>query len=1060
MTDITKTISHLIETQFPAYYRENGSELVAFIKAYYEFLESTDKYSVKMSRQMFELSDIDDSMNSFISHFQNTYLSDFPSILSTNKKFAIKHILDLYSSKGSKNSLELLMKLLYNEEVDVYYPGGDILKPSDSLWVRPQYIEVTKTARSRTLIDKQITGSKSGAKGFVESVITKRVDGKLIDILYLSSIEGQFKFGEKVTDNGLLDGAPTIVGSLTSVAITAGGRNNKIGDVFDVVTSQAKYGKVRVTATQDFTGKVDFQLEDGGYGYTSSVMSGTSDFVANTTKVYVSTALLNVNNSANSFILYEPVLQRIEKVYLGSATNINGNTSAVGSYLVGKNSSASVVANGYIVAVANTDANGDVISTASANCLVTVQLIGDTTYGDQKKLTLSANVAFANAEYVDEESIIVLTVGSNSGFADGTSVYQEVRDAVANTILSKAIATVNNSTSTTITLKEAWGTFSSNVVLYKTGNTAVNTSVSDVVVSNTGARGLVTNVTGANVSVRVVYGVFDTSKKIRGSKTKLVGTISSTSDTGAVDVYLNANNNANAALFTPSGKDSVTKLYANGIIVGQNSTAIGIYGNTYPFYYSNTGTYYIETNREQLISPPRYPNNSIIELNVPITDIKTGSSATFKVGYLENTETVALNIDLVGANNSANVPFLNVLLDGANSGVGFVANVAIVSGGTLYSNGGLITFTAGGIAGGDPWAQANAYITTDASGVITSVTVTDPGEGYYTAPTITLPSTSGTVANLTVNMNYGYGFVKDPNGDNSSLITDLLTAENFIIGSIGTLTQINPGSNYNADPFVKVYNPYIAGYARGDFYINVANVVGSFKVGEVLEQTTSGAKGTVISYDSVASVIRVRRTSFNVGFQPNVAITGATSKTVANIISVNSDTTSNVLGDNANILGNVIVANGVATAVEVIDSGFGYIDGGSVTLESTNNQYVMIGTTDVLKQGIGTGYWATTDSHLNSEKKIHDNKYYQEYSYEIISGLSLDRYKGIVKKILHVAGNELFGAVEKRSTANLSISSANSIIEKFKTEDNYLLLNGNNLLINGSTLIVSTENQI
>lgn len=1032
MTDITKTVSHLIESQFPAYYRENGAELVAFIKAYYEFLESTDKYSIKLNRQMFELSDIDESLNAFVIHFQNSYLSDFPSIISSNKRFAIKHILDLYSSKGSKNSLELLMKLLYNEEIDVYYPGDDVLKASDSLWVRPQYIEVTKTARSRTLIDKQITGSSSGAKGFVESVITKRVDGKLIDILYLSSVEGQFEFGEKVTDNGSLNGAPTIVGSLTSINVTLGGRNNKIGDILDVISDQAKHGKVRVTEIKDFTGKVDFNIEDGGYGYTSAYMPGTSEFVANSTKVYVSTALLNVNNSANSFIMYEPVLQRIEKVYLIAADDITGNTSAVGSYLIGKNGADSQVANGIIIAVANTNSNGDVITEASSNTLLTVQLIGDTTFGDQKKLTLTSPVSYANAEYVDEESAIILSVSTNAGFADGTSVYQETRDAVNSSIVTaKAIGTVNNSNSSTITLKEAWGTFNANVTLYKTGDTAVNTGVSDVLISSVGARGLVTNVTGSNVSVRVVYGAFDTSKKIRGNTTKLIGTISSITDTGASKVYLNANANANGVIGAPAGKDNVTKLYANGIIVGQNSTAIGIYGNTNPFYYSNSGIYYIETNRETLISPPRYANNAIMELNVPIISIRTGSAANFDLGYLENTETVALNIDLVGGNNVVYTPYLNILLSGENSGIGFVANVTINNGGTLYTNGNLITFSGGGFAGGDPWSQANAYITTDASGVIASITVTDIGSGYASTPTITLPSTSGTVANLSVGMNYGYGFPKNPDGDADNTIADLLTYDNFLIGSIGTLTRINPGSDYNADPFVRVYNPYIAGYGRGDFYLELNNVIGSFIEGETIEQIIDAftfAKGSVMSYDNVNNILRIHRTSFNVAFAPGIPITGSVSNATANVAAVNKDLSSAVLGDNAIITANVVSANGVATAVEVVDSGFGYIRNGSIILESATNPYVMTGTTNILNQGIGSGYWASTSSHLNSEKKIHDNKYYQEYSYEIISGLSLDKYKGIVKKILHVAGNELFGAVEKRSTANLSISSANSVI--------------------------------
>jgi hypothetical protein len=185
---------------------------------------------------------------------------------------------------------------------------------------------------------------------------------------------------------------------------------------------------------------------------------------------------------------------------------------------------------------------------------------------------------------------------------------------------------------------------------------------------------------------------------------------------------------------------------------------------------------------------------------------------------------------------------------------------------------------------------------------------------------------------------------------------------------------------------------------------------------------------------------------------------GAISKATGSVNSVTTDSDAPVVGDNSSISSSVIVANGVATAVSVVDSGFGYVNGGSVNLESATNPYVMTGTSGLLKQGIGSGYWKTTTSHLSSDKKIHDNKYYQEYSYDIISGLSLNRYKDIVKKILHVAGNELFGSVERRSTANLNISSANSSIKALKRSDDYLLLNGSNLVINGSTLIVSTEN--
>jgi hypothetical protein len=1063
MVDITKKISHLIESQFPEYYRESGEELVAFIKAYYEFLETSDEYSVKMSKQMFELTDIDDSVSSFVSHFQNKFLSDFPSIMATDKRFAIKHILDLYSSKGSKNSLALLMKLLYNQEIEVYNPSSDVIKPSDSLWVKPIYIEVSKSSRTRTMLGQQITGSASGAKAFIESIVRKRVDGRFVDVLYLSGVEGTFKRNEKITNDGLLSGAPTIIGSLTTIDITLGGRNNKIGDILDVVTTQAKHGKVRVTEIQNSTGKVDFKLLDGGYGYTSAFMAGTSDFVANTTQVLVATAMLNVENSANSFITYEPVLQRIEKIYLLSATNINGNTNVIGSYLLGKNADGTQVANGMIIAVANTNSLGDTISTPSANSLVTVQVVGDTTFGYQKKLTLTSNVAFATGEYVDEESTYSLTVSSNTGvFTVGDYVKQTV---VANGyITGVATGTVLTANSTKIVVKPAWGPFVTGTPLVKTAATTVNCAIDNVETTVLGARGLVTGRLGANVDTRIVYGAFTNGNKIYGNKTKLFGTISSSVDTSAANLYLNGNNSANGIIGAPAGKNNVTKLYANGIIVGQNSTSIGVYGNTYPFYYSNTGTYYVETNREQLISPPRYANNMIIELNAPILAIKTGSGANFKVGYLENTENVQLNTDIVGGNNAVGVPFRDILLTGENSGVGLIASVTVVSGGTGYVNGNIVTFTVGGRAGGDPWIQANASITTNGSGVITTVTVIDPGQGYFTVPTLTLPATSGTVASLTPVMSYGFGFTKNPAGSNTNLIGDLLTNETFLIGSIGTLSKINPGSNYNADPFVRVLNQYIASYGRGDFIIYVDNVLGSFKIGERLEQIISGsetAKGSVISYDVNSKILKVHRTSFNVGFASGIRITGTSSSASADVVNITSDGGARIVGDNAIVSANVIVANGVATKVEVIDSGFGYIQGGGVTLESANNIYVMTGNTNIINQGIGSGYWKTTTSHLNSEKKIHDNKYYQEYSYDIISGLSLDRYEKIVKKILHVAGNELFGSVEIKSSIGLTISSANSSIGNLKNNSvNYLLLGISNLVINGDTLVVSTENEL
>ena len=261
MHDLSKTISEYIEQQFPAVYREDGPNLVAFTKAYYEFMENTSESPTTLSRSIFQNRDIDETLDSFLVHFKEKYLSEFPYAKAVDKRFAIKHIMDYYRSKGTPQATELLIRLLFNEEATVYYPGDDILRASDSRYKIPKYLEVTQSARSAGFVENQITGSQTGATAFVEGLVKKRVQGRIIDILYISNIKGTFNTDELVSDDGLLTNAPKIIGSLSSMNVTNGGKNNAIGNIFDVVDDTGKQGKIRVTGTEDATG-----LRVAGYG--------------------------------------------------------------------------------------------------------------------------------------------------------------------------------------------------------------------------------------------------------------------------------------------------------------------------------------------------------------------------------------------------------------------------------------------------------------------------------------------------------------------------------------------------------------------------------------------------------------------------------------------------------------------------------------------------------------------------------------------------------------------------------------------------------------------------
>ena len=139
------------------------------------------------------------------------------------------------------------------------------------------------------------------------------------------------------------------------------------------------------------------------------------------------------------------------------------------------------------------------------------------------------------------------------------------------------------------------------------------------------------------------------------------------------------------------------------------------------------------------------------------------------------------------------------------------------------------------------------------------------------------------------------------------------------------------------------------------------------------------------------------------------------------------------MGDNATINAEVVVADGVATGLEITNSGYGYEDNKRATLSRSANPVIITATTSIETQGLGEGYWSTVTSHLSDVAKIHDNKYYQEFSYDIQTGVSIDKYRDIVKSVVHTAGTELFGTVIKNSNINITVAAAPSTSDSVET---------------------------
>ena len=276
---IEEKISSLVQTQFPSFYQEEGENFIAFVKAYYEWMETSGQQQHEL-KKLESYKDIDLTIDAYIEYFRRTILAEIPENALADKRVLAKNIKDFYQSKGTLSSYKLLFRILYNEDVEVNYPADQILKVSDGDWRIDRYLVTTHDHSNVQFIGKTIKGNDSSAEALVENVIKRTVRGRVIDQITVSNIKGSFNHLEPITlkeNGGSTPHSPIVEAGISNFTIVSPGGRYNPGDIVDIIsTDKGQFGKVVVTQTVDLGGAVTFSIIDGGSGYSSSINDTTT----------------------------------------------------------------------------------------------------------------------------------------------------------------------------------------------------------------------------------------------------------------------------------------------------------------------------------------------------------------------------------------------------------------------------------------------------------------------------------------------------------------------------------------------------------------------------------------------------------------------------------------------------------------------------------------------------------------------------------------------------------------------------------------------------------------
>lgn len=138
-------IQSVVQSQLPEFIQSDYPKFVAFLKAYYEYMDIID------DRDIIELRDIDSTVDSFISYFKGELGYNVPDLENIDMRLFLRKSKLAFTSKGTEESYKFLFRVLFNKNVEISYPWDSVLKCSDGKWNRdtsmfvqfPTVMEVT-----------------------------------------------------------------------------------------------------------------------------------------------------------------------------------------------------------------------------------------------------------------------------------------------------------------------------------------------------------------------------------------------------------------------------------------------------------------------------------------------------------------------------------------------------------------------------------------------------------------------------------------------------------------------------------------------------------------------------------------------------------------------------------------------------------------------------------------------------------------------------------------------------------------------------------------------------
>ena len=126
-------ISSYIDELVPDHVESKYPDLVNFLKTYTLYLERSNQSGFYLNALDIQR-DIDFVEDNLLTELQNEIGIAVPRDFATNPRMFYKRLVEFYKSRGTPESITSFFRMIYDDDVETYFPFVDVLIPSDGDW--------------------------------------------------------------------------------------------------------------------------------------------------------------------------------------------------------------------------------------------------------------------------------------------------------------------------------------------------------------------------------------------------------------------------------------------------------------------------------------------------------------------------------------------------------------------------------------------------------------------------------------------------------------------------------------------------------------------------------------------------------------------------------------------------------------------------------------------------------------------------------------------------------------------------------------------------------------